>query len=144
MIMSIDFISNINLNEQEILNFKIHSLTSHPDPAEGKIYFNSTDKKYYGYNGTAWIELGGGSGETIDLVNGDILLISGYPRVVNLTKSGQTFTYNNGVLESVSDSYGTKTFTYSNGVLVGVTGTGKYQSKTFNYTNGLLSSTTIV
>jgi hypothetical protein len=26
-------------------------------PAEGTIYFNSTDKHFYGYNGTAWVQL---------------------------------------------------------------------------------------
>ncbi len=26
-------------------------------PAEGTLYFNSTDKHFYGYNGTAWVQL---------------------------------------------------------------------------------------
>jgi hypothetical protein len=29
-------------------------------PEEGQIYFNTTDKCFYGWNGSAWIKLGGG------------------------------------------------------------------------------------
>ena len=31
--------------------------TSAPTPTAGDIYFNTTDKHFYGYNGTSWVQL---------------------------------------------------------------------------------------
>jgi len=34
-----------------------YSQASAPDPAEGMIYYNSSTKHFYGYNGTSWLQL---------------------------------------------------------------------------------------
>lgn len=53
------YLSNIDLNKNELQNAKIHNLASHPStPGDGQIYFNTSDKKYYGYDGIEWIDLG--------------------------------------------------------------------------------------
>jgi hypothetical protein len=39
-------------------NFRIENLTTAPAaPLEGQMYYNSTTKKYMGYNGTVWVDI---------------------------------------------------------------------------------------
>lgn len=57
--MSIPFYTNIDLAKNQILNVLFQVLASAPSsPAEGQFYYNSTDKKFYYYNGTSWIGSG--------------------------------------------------------------------------------------
>lgn len=47
---------NLDLLGNEIQNVVVHALSSAPSsPIEGQMYYNTTDKKTYVYNGTAWI-----------------------------------------------------------------------------------------
>lgn len=47
------------LKQQQILNALIQVLSSAPtSPAEGQIYYNSTDKTLYIYTGSTWLDLG--------------------------------------------------------------------------------------
>lgn len=55
--MSKKFLIPIDMNGLEIQNFLVHNLAAVPSSAEGKIYFNTQDKKLYYYNGTKWIAL---------------------------------------------------------------------------------------
>jgi len=54
---------NLNLDN----NLKVGGLlrlglyTSHPTGTNGNLYYNTSDHKFYGYQGGAWKELGGGS-----------------------------------------------------------------------------------
>ena len=62
--MAIPFLSNIELNKNQILNLTLHNETSDPsNPEEGQIYFNSGTnvKKAYIYMGTSkgWVNVGG-------------------------------------------------------------------------------------
>lgn len=53
------FYTNIDLNNNELQNAKVHNLTSAPLNAQkGLIYFDTTENKYFGYNGTEWVDLG--------------------------------------------------------------------------------------
>ena len=54
-----DYLTNLNLNKNEIQNAVIQPLAVAPsNPKEGQIYYNSTDKFIYRYNGTAWGPIG--------------------------------------------------------------------------------------
>lgn len=51
------FLTNINLNKNEIQNVVIQNLATAPSsPKEGQPYYNSVDKKLYVYNGTTWVD----------------------------------------------------------------------------------------
>jgi len=65
------FLTNINLNTNELQFPVIHKLAAAPTvpaPVVGQIYFNTTDKFLYSYDGTAWDKITT-SGE---IVNADI------------------------------------------------------------------------
>lgn len=50
---------NLNLNKNQLQNAVIQPLATAPsNPVEGQIYYNSSDKFIYRYNGTAWGPIG--------------------------------------------------------------------------------------
>lgn len=54
-----NYLTNLNLNQNEIQNAVIQPLAVAPsNPKEGQIYYNSTNKFIYRYNGTAWGPIG--------------------------------------------------------------------------------------
>ena len=53
------FLTNINLNKNELQNAVIQNLSTDPaNPKSGLIYFNTTDKVLKQYNGTSWDTVG--------------------------------------------------------------------------------------
>lgn len=49
----------LNLNKNELQNAVVQPLATPPsNPTEGQIYYNSSDKIIYQYNGTAWVPIG--------------------------------------------------------------------------------------
>lgn len=49
------FLNNVDLNKNELQNAVIQPLSAAPaNPKEGQIYYNTTDKKYYVFDGTSW------------------------------------------------------------------------------------------
>lgn len=66
------YLSNIDLNKNQLQNAVIHPLGTAPGtPSEGQIYYDSTpgDKKIYLYNGSAWVALSIGD-HTTDYITG--------------------------------------------------------------------------
>lgn len=54
-----NYLTNLNLNKNEIQNAIIHKVGVLPDsPTSGQICYLTTDNKLYVYNGTGWKELG--------------------------------------------------------------------------------------
>lgn len=51
------FLTNLDLNLNEIQNAKIHILAAEPTGVAGRIYYNSTTKKVGYHNGEAWVYL---------------------------------------------------------------------------------------
>lgn len=52
-------LSNIDLCKNELQNAVLQNLASAPaDPKAGQIYFDSASSKFYGYNGSGWVDLG--------------------------------------------------------------------------------------
>lgn len=50
--------SNLGLETNELRDFKIHNLSSHPaNPYKGLLYYNTTQNLLYWYNGSSWINL---------------------------------------------------------------------------------------
>lgn len=55
-----DFLTNLNLNKNELQNAVIQNLSVAPsNPKAGQIYYNSTDKLIYQFDGTNWVSFGG-------------------------------------------------------------------------------------
>ena len=53
------FLNNWDLTRNQLLNAVIQNLATAPaNPVKGLIYFNTTDNKYYGWDGTSWKDLG--------------------------------------------------------------------------------------
>lgn len=59
------FLVDIDLNGNKMVNCAVESLSTAPEsPVQGRIYFNTTDNKFYYYTGSAWA-----SGETVTAAN---------------------------------------------------------------------------
>jgi hypothetical protein len=54
------FLTEIDLNKNQLKNAVVHGSASAPGtPGEGQIYFNTSDKTFYCWNGTLWAGSGG-------------------------------------------------------------------------------------
>ena len=127
--MSRKFLTNIDLNSNELRNVVIHKLATDPGSAiSGQLYFNTVDNALKVYNGSAWEAVG--STEYIgDAVNS--LLASGTGISLNYNDAGNSLTIaNTGVTSitgtdnevSVSGSAGAVTVSLPNSITVDVTG----------------------
>lgn len=66
--MAKQFLTNLNLNKNELQNAKIQNLAAAPSaPVTGQIYFNTVDSALNVYDGAAWVQLavGGSVAEAI-------------------------------------------------------------------------------
>ena len=53
--MAQKFLTNIDLNQNELLNFKVQVLDTDPAAYAGRVYYNSGNGVVRWYNGTAWV-----------------------------------------------------------------------------------------
>ena len=60
--MAINFLDNLDLNDNQLLNARLQNLSSDPGTAnEGDIIYNTTSNTLKFYNGTAWVDPSAGS-----------------------------------------------------------------------------------
>lgn len=59
----IDMSAEIDLNQNELRQARVHNLATAPsNPVKGQIYFNTANNRFYVWNGTAWDTWGTGDG----------------------------------------------------------------------------------
>ena len=88
--MALTYLTDINLNKNELQNAVVQNLASAPSsPVEGQIYYDSTsgDKSIYFYNGSAWISI---AGDISEVIAGDGLTGGGNNGAVTLNVVGGT------------------------------------------------------
>jgi hypothetical protein len=58
--MSISYLTNLNLNRNQLLNTSMHNLPTAPEnPVIGQMYYNTTQNKLFVFDGTSWIPASG-------------------------------------------------------------------------------------
>lgn len=62
--MAINFLNNLDINKNQLLNAAIENqpndTAAGPSPVIGQLYYNTTDSVLKSFNGTIWVEVGGG------------------------------------------------------------------------------------
>ena len=55
--MSIRIYGNVDFKLNEAENLVVQKLSTHPAPTDARFYFNTVEHKFYGHNGTEWVDL---------------------------------------------------------------------------------------
>jgi hypothetical protein len=108
--MAKKFLTNLDLTKNQILNVALHNLASAPNtPVQGQVYFNTTDKKIYYYDSTAWIDI---SGDIRDVIGGSGLTAANVDGAVTLDVN-----VDNATIEISADTLRVKDLGISTGKL---------------------------
>jgi hypothetical protein len=108
--MAKKFLTNLDLTKNQILNVALHNLASAPGtPVQGQVYFNTTDKKIYYYDSTAWIDI---SGDIRDVIGGSGLTAANVDGAVTLDVN-----VDNATIEISADTLRVKDLGISTGKL---------------------------
>jgi hypothetical protein len=95
--MAKKFLTNLDLTKNQIVNVALHNLASAPGtPVQGQVYFNTTDKKIYYWDSTAWIDI---SGDIRDVIGGSGLSAANVDGAITLDVN-----VDNATIEIASDT----------------------------------------
>ena len=102
------FVTDINLNKNELQNARIQNLSTAPSsPVTGQIYYNTTDNTLYFWNGTSFISTSGSLEVIQDAINSTIVAGVGLDKTYD--DSGNTYTLD--IDSTVATLTGTQTLT---------------------------------
>lgn len=90
------FVTDINLNKNELQNARIQNLSSAPSsPVAGQIYFNTGDNTLYFYNSAEWIPASGSTEVIQDLIGSSVIGGVALTRTYNDTTGETTIDLDN-------------------------------------------------
>ena len=102
------FVTDINLNKNELQNARIQNLSTAPSaPVTGQVYYNTTDNILYFWNGTEFIPTSGSLEVIQDAINSTIVAGVGLDKTYN--DGGNTYTLD--IDSTVATLTGTQTLT---------------------------------
>ena len=102
------FVTDINLNKNELQNARIQNLSTAPSaPVTGQIYYNTTDNILYFWNGTEFIPTSGSLEVIQDAINNTIIAGVGLDKTYD--DAGNTYTLD--IDSTVATLTGTQTLT---------------------------------
>ena len=89
----LDVQGTLDLNDNQLLNFKVQHLASDPTGVKGQIYFNTTSNVLKYYDGGSWTTLSSATGDITEVIGGTGISVSGGDTgaaTVNLDSSTQS------------------------------------------------------
>jgi len=102
------FVTNIDLNKNELVNARIQNISAAPsNPVKGQIYYNTGDNILYFWNGTEWISTSGSLEVITDAIGSYIDGGVGLTKVFDDTTNVTTINLDNTAV--TAGSYGSTT-----------------------------------
>lgn len=107
------FLTNQDLSNNQLMNAAIHNLAIPPqNPVEGQVYFNTTSKRLFTYNGSVWVGADAGDAtltgsEIVTAINGSasIIDLDNLPTEVGTAVTNAHTHNNKTVLDNTTASF---------------------------------------